>query len=314
MSPDAPHVDRAKGCLLGQLCGDALGAIVEFGTPENIHLAHPGGLREMIASPVFNTLPGQPTDDSEMALALARSLIARGTFDAEAVRAAYLEWMDSGPFDVGKTVAGSLYGFPNPDSQANGAMMRISPLGIFGARHSLDDVARWAREDAAMTHVHPVCQEANALFATAIADAIQTGAPAEDIYARVVERAHAMNVDENLLRVVADAQHAPPGDYLHKQGWVMIALQNALWQLLDARSLEEAVVETVMRGGDTDTNAAICGALLGAVHGHGAIPPAWEKTVLNCRPQAGIDGVRRPRPRAYWPIDALELAEQLVGK
>jgi ADP-ribosyl-[dinitrogen reductase] hydrolase len=193
-------------------------------------------------------------------------------------------------------------------------MMRISPLGIFGARHSLDDVARWAREDAAMTHVHPVCQEANALFATAIADAIQTGAPAEDIYARVVERAHAMNVDENLLRVVADAQHAPPGDYLHKQGWVMIALQNALWQLLDARSLEEAVVETVMRGGDTDTNAAICGALLGAVHGHGAIPPAWEKTVLNCRPQAGIDGVRRPRPRAYWPIDALELAEQLVGK
>jgi len=81
MSPDAPHVDRAKGCLLGQLCGDALGAIVEFGTPENIRLAHPGGLREMIASPVFNTLPGQITDDSEMALALARAVIGPTVYD-----------------------------------------------------------------------------------------------------------------------------------------------------------------------------------------------------------------------------------------
>jgi len=39
-----------------------------------------------------------------------------------------------------------------------------------------------------------------------------------------------------------------------------------------APKLEEAVVDSVMRGGDTDTNAAICGALLGAVHGRGAIP------------------------------------------
>ncbi|MDH4038704.1 MAG: ADP-ribosylglycohydrolase family protein [Candidatus Krumholzibacteria bacterium] len=313
MSPDAPHVDRAKGCLLGQLCGDALGAIVEFGTPENIRLAHPGGLREMIASPVFNTLPGQITDDSEMALALARSLVATGSFDVEAVRAAYVAWMDSGPFDVGKTVAASLYGFPNPDSQANGALMRISPLGIFGARHSLDDVARWAREDAAMTHVHPVCPEASALFATAISDAVQTGAPQEDIYARVLERAHAAGVNENLLRAVTDAAKEPPADYLHKQGWVMIAIQNAFWHLLKTHSLEEAIVETVMRGGDTDTNAAICGALLGAVHGRAAIPRTWEKTVLNCRPQAGVEAVRRPRPRTYWATDALELAEQLAG-
>lgn len=46
----------------------------------------------------------------------------------------------------------------------------------------------------------------------------------------------------------------------------------SLWQLLHAPSLEEGVVDTVMRGGDTDTNAAICGALIGAVHGRGAIP------------------------------------------
>jgi ADP-ribosylglycohydrolase len=56
-------------------------------------------------------------------------------------------------------------------------------------------------------------------------------------------------------------------------GWVLIALQNAFWQLLHAATLEEGVIDTISRGGDTDTTAAIAGALLGAVHGRQAIPP-----------------------------------------
>lgn len=93
----------------------------------------------------------------------------------------------------------------------------------------------------------------------------------------------------------------------------MTAFRNALWQLLHAPNLEEAVVDTVMRGGDTDTNAAICGALLGAVWGRNAIPAQWTECVLNCRPAAGQPHVRRPRPECFWPVDALELAERLVG-
>jgi ADP-ribosyl-[dinitrogen reductase] hydrolase len=67
-----------------------------------------------------------------------------------------------------------------------------------------------------------------------------------------------------------------------------------------------------MRGGDTDTNAAICGALLGAVYGLDAIPTRWVDPVLNCRPKAGNPGVYRPRPECFWPVDALDLAEGLV--
>lgn len=63
--------------------------------------------------------------------------------------------------------------------------------------------------------------------------------------------------------VIAGAADAPPADYLHEQGWALIALRNALWQLLHATSLGEAVVDTVMRDDDTDTNADICRALLG---------------------------------------------------
>ena len=67
-----------------------------------------------------------------------------------------------------------------------------------------------------------------------------------------------------------------------------------------------------MRGGDTDTNAAICGALLGAVYGRDAIPDQWADRLLNCRPEAGRPNVYRPRPECFWPVDALELAGRLI--
>jgi hypothetical protein len=67
-----------------------------------------------------------------------------------------------------------------------------------------------------------------------------------------------------------------------------------------------------MRGGDTDTNAAITGALLGAVYGLGAIPAQWRDTLLNCRPDVGRPHVRHPRPECFWPVDALHIAQRLV--
>ena len=91
------------------------------------------------------------------------------------------------------------------------------------------------------------------------------------------------------------------------------APQWRLWQLLHAEDVEEGIVDTVMRGGDTDTNAAICGALLGAVYGREAVPARWIDTIRSCRPRAGDPRVRRPRPECFWPVDALELAEQLIG-
>jgi len=70
---------------------------------------------------------------------------------------------------------------------------------------------------------------------------------------------------------------------------------------------------TVRAGGDTDTNAAICGALLGAIHGRDAVPPQWQRMVRSCRPLRGSAHVRQPRPAVYWPTDALALAERLLA-
>lgn len=304
---------RAQGCLLGQLAGDALGSLVEFESPERIRHAYPDGVRELADGGTWNTIAGQPTDDSEMALLLARTLAARGTYDAESVRKAYDYWLNSGPFDCGATCSAGLRGKPNHNSQANGALMRISPLGIFGATRDVQQVAEWARQDAALTHPHPICQQANALFAMAIAQAIRTGADVQELYHDVVTWAEEMNVEETLLTSISAASQNPPSDYVHQQGWVLIAFQNALWQLLHAASLDEGIVDTVMRGGDTDTNAAICGALLGAVHGRNTIPDQWITRLLSCRPLARLLDVRHPRLECFWPVDALLLAEELIS-
>lgn len=305
-------LSRAQGCLLGQLAGDALGSLVEFRGPADIRREYPQGVREMIDGGTWNTIAGQPTDDSEMALMLARLLVDKGGYDPGEARKAYVFWLDSGPFDCGMTVSAGLRGRPNGESQANGAMMRVSPLGIFGAGRAGEDVGAWARQDAALTHPHRVCLEANVLFARAIAHAISTGCSAVELYRQIVHWAEGMAVDGILLEAVRAAAKAPPADYVHQAGWVLTAFRNALWQLVHAKSLEEAVVDTVMRGGDTDTNAAICGALLGAVYGRGAVPDRWIEALVGCRPAAGDPRVHHPRPECFWPVDALELAERLL--
>jgi len=60
-------------------------------------------------------------------------LMGRGTYDAGAARDDYVFWLDSDPFDCGMTIATGLLGRPNHDSQVNGTMMWVSPMGIFGA-------------------------------------------------------------------------------------------------------------------------------------------------------------------------------------
>lgn len=304
----ADMLAHAQGAMLGQLTGDALGSIVEFMTADEIRRLFPRGVTEMIASPVFHTLPGQPTDDSEMAIALARTIVARGEYNAEMTWKAYVRWHDSQPFDCGNTISAAVAGIKNKTSQANGAMMRVSPIGIAGARAGIESAHWWARLDADLTHPHPVCLEANSIYAAAIATAIANEMSPRELYDFIASSV----TEPSLAETIARAQHEPPRDYITQQGWVLIALQNALWQLLHAESFETAIIDTVHRGGDTDTNAAICGALLGALYGLGAIPGRWVRPVLFCRPQPGV-GVRHPRPEEYWPVDALDLAAKLIG-
>ena len=303
---------RAQGCFLGQLCGDALGSLVELRSPESILSSYPEGVRDMRDGGSWNTIAGQPTDDSEMAIALARSLVEHKIFVQEEIRRSYIFWLESGPFDIGNTIYAGLSGRTNHQSQANGALMRVSPLGIFGSTKDLKLVAGWAKQDAAITHPHPICLQSNMLFTMSIAYAVSEGTNPSTLYAQVMRWANEIHCDKILIQAIEDARTSAPLTYGPKKGWVLVALHNAYWQMLHARNFEEGIVDTVMRGGDTDTNAAICGALLGAVYGIGAIPLRWKNTVLNCRPDKIDPRVTRWRPQFFWPTDVLDLATCLL--
>lgn len=306
---------RAQGALVGLLAGDALGSQVEFLDPSTIRSRHPGGLRHLLPGGTWNLLSGQPTDDGELALALARALVAGNGFEHERVAKGYIDWLASHPFDVGTTTSGGINalagrGKAKSTSQANGALMRVAPIGIAAAGDPAK-AAEWARQDAAMTHPHPVCQATSAAFAAAIAAGV-AGANQRAMWAEAYANAGDDTGAAEIRRTLLEARHSLPASFTRQQGWVLIAFRNAFHRLWGEQDFTEALVETVMSGGDTDTNAAIAGALLGAALGREAVPQAWLLRVLSCRAVRG-QGVAHPRPSTFWADDALDLAEALLA-
>ena len=328
----AAVLSRAQGSLLGQFAGEMLGMPVETMPAEDIRKLYPDGLTQIsdgntLLLPLGIHHPqlalAQLTDDGEMALMLARSIVEHGSFDADKVLDAYMYWWKSPAFGFGRTTESALeHGRLEAQAQTNGALMRISPLGIFGANHDAAQVADWARQDARLTHVNTVCQNSSAVFAVSIARAIRTGCDADALYQWIIRWSEETGIDDRTLEVLrraADREPPYPPELdagisnTRTRVWVLLALHNAFWQLLHADSLEAGIVDTVMLGGDTDTTAAICGALMGAVHGLEAIPAQWKDAVLNSRPHEGQPDVFKPRPEVFWPTDALDLAERLLS-
>lgn len=267
---DTERLSRSQGCLLGQLAGDALGSAVEFRSAAEITRSHPDGVTRLTDGGTWNLIAGQPTDDSEMALALARTLVSEGAFDPTAVGQAYVRWARSGPFDMGGTTRAGITALAEgrsagSDSQSNGALMRVSPIGIFAAGDPAL-AARLAAEDARLTHPHPVCLAASAAFAAAIAAGV-SGGTAEEMCSAAELHAGDGDGAKLVRQRLALARRHEPEDFERQMGWVLTAFQNAFHHLIKGTPVAEAVSVTVARGGDTDTNAAICGALLGACQG-----------------------------------------------
>src|SRR5688500_3935235 len=230
-----PRVARAQGALLGQVIGDSLGSLVEMKSPDEIARLHPSGVRELADGGVYHTIAGQPTDDSEMALALARCLVSSKEFLPDKVLDAYRAWMTTRPVDIGTTTERGLLGLHTTESESNGSLMRVSPLGVWAA----GDPARAAdaaRQDSKLTHPNPVCLEACAAYAAAIAVGVAGGNRDAMLQAAL---AHSTGAARDAI-----ASGKPPADYFARMGWVLVALQNAFHHLRSS-AFEEALVATV---------------------------------------------------------------------
>ena len=321
---EGQRFDRALGCMLGMVIGDSLGSQVEFQNAGAIRAAYPDGVRDLADSPVGHTLAGQPTDDSELGLTLARSLARMGGFDPGDAAASYGRWYASAPSDCGRST-GLAFGAASAamvdkaraaansadrSSQSNGSLMRIAPIGVW-ARDP--DVAAWAADaDSSLSHPHPVCRAACASFSAAICAAVG-GADRRGMMQVALRIADAAGVEAAAVGVALRqaAAGVAPADFQHQMGWVLTALQNAFFHLAAGSAVETALIDTVGKGGDTDTNASIAGALLGAADGRAALPMRWVMPVLTCRTDPALHPAR-PRPDEYWADDLLDLTEALL--
>ena len=171
-------------------------------------------MRELADGGVYHTIAGQPTDDSEMALALARCLVANKEFLPEKVLDAYRDWMTTRPVDIGTTTERGLLGLNTTDSETNGSLMRCSPLGVWAAGDPARAAAA-ARQDSALTHKNPVCVEACAGYAAAIAAGI--AGEGTEANRRAAMREAALAHSRGKAREVIERARLP-GDFQTRMG------------------------------------------------------------------------------------------------
>ena len=302
------QIDRAIGVLLGSAVGDALGAGYEFAA------VSPTLVPGMIGGGLGNFAPGEWTDDTSQAVAIAQ-VAALGpdlrTPEAlDAIAQGFMRWFADDPADIGNQTAAVFSRVSRTPSGAemaaaaldvhnlsgrsagNGSLMRTGPVVLA----YLDDPAglvEAAMAVSALTHYQDYAQQACALWSLMIRHAVLTGEfPTFDDVAAWMPNAQAWR---DRLR----EDQAP--SVFTENAWAVGALQ-AAWSAIThtpipeanpADHLSDALTTAIRIGHDTDTVAAIAGALLGARWGMSAVPEEWL-SILHGWP--GIDAMELERP------------------
>ena len=270
LSPDALAEirGRAYATLLGSALGDALGATVEFCTQSEIRAQY-GVLCKIVGGGWLKLKPGEVTDDTQMSLCIARSLVAVGWSPPD-IAERFAAWFKSWPVDVGNTCRrgiaryinyGTVAGPFNEGDAGNGAVMRVAPVALATLADGVL-LERWAVEQGHITHNHPLSDAACILIGRLIHMGC-TGQPLE-----CMQRA--------MGSVIAQF---PTFRFTPFRGlstaYVVDTMQTVLHYFLSTRSFEECLVATVNQGGDADTTGAIAGAIAGAFYGPTQLPSHW---------------------------------------
>jgi ADP-ribosyl-[dinitrogen reductase] hydrolase len=284
MHLDPKQTDRAVGVLLASAAGDALGVPYEFGMRALV------GEPEQLGGGLGGIAPGQWSDDTEMACAIA--IVAamgadlRTEESSDAIADWFLRWFDDGPPDVGAqtrrvlrstsrgagaaqrmtAVARQLHE-QTGHTAGNGSLMRTGPVAL---AHLGDTVAlvEAGRAISSLTHADPMAGDACVLWCLAIDRAVRTG--------ELDVRAGLAFVDPTWAGLLDDAESVVPSSFANN-GWVVSALQAAWSAITRTTTLRDALIAAVRAGNDTDTVAAITGALAGARYGGSAVPFAWRR-------------------------------------
>ena len=289
---------RFAGSLLGVFCGDALGMAVEGFTRSEIQSRF-GELREMEDARLGK---GAYTDDTQMTIGLAESLLRRrgfdgadmartmaGNFEADrgygsGARRAIAMIEDGVPWDrVGPAVfEGGSFG--------NGCAMRVAPVGLL--YHENPEKCRLvARDTARITHSSELGMEGANIQAQAVAMAVRLAGRSVSPRGFVGALSDHIDMHGGPFRgKLATAGRLlsgtlAPDEVARELGngvSVIDSVPTAIYAFAShLSSFEEAVVWAVNLGGDTDTIGAMTGAVAGAYHGVEAIPDRWLDVLEN---------------------------------
>jgi ADP-ribosylglycohydrolase len=307
----------------------------EFSTPPGA-----GEQAEMLGGGLGDGAPGEWSDDTAMAVAVAQAAVQHpdlsGPDGLTAVARGFLRWYAGRPPDIGNqtravlaavadrpdepqlgrlmTEAARAFARRSSRSAGNGALMRTSPVALA----SLDDreqTARAARAVADLTHADPLAGDACVLWSEAVRVAVLEGRL--DVEAGLDLLPAVRRGDWAAL--VAAARTTPAATF-RPNGFTVTALQAAVAAVTQTPvpdlaperlefpclHLQRALHAAVRIGDDTDTVAAIAGGLLGARWGASAVPWRWRRLVhgwpgLRSRDlQALGTRVLRPADRG-WP-------------
>ena len=261
------------------------------------------------------------TDDTHMTIGVAESLIARGDFDGADMARRFADhhaeqpWRGYGagpPRVFAALRAGRRWDEPARElfdggSYGNGGAMRAAPAGLF-RYHDVVAAAELGRRCAAITHAHELGLQGAALQAAAVAWLVGGDGPArwstpDDLIEAVRATAPAPEFQERLDRVAGLSTDAPAqlaGETLGNSVSAVDAVPASLWAFVaNPQSYSDTVTAAILMGGDTDTIAAMAGALCGAHLGATAIPAPWRDRVESA--DRLVDLADQLHRRAYRP-------------
>jgi ADP-ribosylglycohydrolase len=257
--------------------------------------------------------PGEATDDTQMAVLTGRSLLDHGGMDLPDLFHRFQRWAAAGPKDIGLQTeavltsgdpwdtAAALHFQVNLRAAGNGALMRAAPSAVYFARDGREATMEAARRLSALTHGDGAAWEGTA----ALHDLIRVALTGENPLTALPATLTALHPAHRSRYEVVLSPDWHPDRATEFNGAVWPCLGSAVWALRTTTSYEEAVRAAIDLGGDTDTVAAVTGALAGAVYGAGSIPTRWTEPLHV--PLPGFDG------RVLRTQDLTELAERLIA-
>ncbi len=293
--------DRALGVMLGLAVGNLLGLPVESWPQHEIHDVYRDGLRDIDPLERVRFMDDDLAQAVDLAEALLQDHDPTVDFAARLVRWSHENGRGMGfmssvvireledrmdmnlNMDVDVDVHDAAWDYweanGRPSTQPNGGLMRCAPVALRYA-HDPSELIRMTAQTCAVTHYAPGAQWSCIVVNAAIALLLRGVSPS---LTDLADAASADGAPPELAEWIAEI---PPQieqsiDDEPMIGHTYLCMQAALWCVNTSDDLESALIRIVNAGGDTDTNGAVAGAVLGARFGASAIPSEW----LDCIPQ-----------------------------